>query len=80
MIPLTLGDVVRDTIMNLQPTAKRKRIRLVERDVQPTPARRRRPRPHHAGRREPHRQRHTLQPRADGRALSRPSWSRTRFA
>ncbi|HVF43181.1 MAG TPA: GAF domain-containing sensor histidine kinase [Pyrinomonadaceae bacterium] len=37
MIPLTLGDVVRDTITNLQPTAKRKRIRLVERDVQRLP-------------------------------------------
>jgi signal transduction histidine kinase len=31
--PLTLDDVVRDTITNLQPTAKRKRIRLVERDA-----------------------------------------------
>jgi signal transduction histidine kinase len=37
MIPLTLDDVVRDTITNLQPTAKRKRIRLVERDVQRLP-------------------------------------------
>jgi signal transduction histidine kinase len=31
--PLTLDDVVRDTITNLQPAAKRKRIRLVERDA-----------------------------------------------
>jgi signal transduction histidine kinase len=37
MIALTLDDVVRDTITNLQPTAKRKRIRLVERDVQRLP-------------------------------------------
>ncbi|HVF68474.1 MAG TPA: GAF domain-containing sensor histidine kinase [Pyrinomonadaceae bacterium] len=37
MIPLTLDDVVRDTITNLQPTAKRKRIRLVERDVHRLP-------------------------------------------
>lgn len=37
MIPLTLDDVVRDTITNLQPTAKRKRIRLIERDVQRLP-------------------------------------------
>jgi signal transduction histidine kinase len=36
-IPLTLDDVVRDTITNLQPTAKRKRIRLVEREVQRLP-------------------------------------------
>lgn len=37
MIPLTLDDVVRDTITNLQPTAKRKRIRLVEREVRRLP-------------------------------------------
>ena len=37
MIPLTLDGVVRDTITNLQPAAKRKRIRLVERDVQRLP-------------------------------------------
>ena len=37
MIPLTLDDVVRDTITNLQPTAKRKRIRLVEREVKRLP-------------------------------------------
>jgi signal transduction histidine kinase len=36
-IPLTLDDVVRDAITNLQPTAKRKRIRLVEREVQRLP-------------------------------------------
>ena len=37
LIPLTLDDVVRDTITNLQPNAKRKRIRLVERDGQRLP-------------------------------------------
>jgi signal transduction histidine kinase len=37
LIPLTLDDVVRDTIANLQPSAKRKRIRLVERDVRRLP-------------------------------------------
>ena len=37
MIPLTLDGVVRDTITNLQPTAKRKRIRLVEREVRRLP-------------------------------------------
>jgi signal transduction histidine kinase len=37
MAPLTLDDVVRETITNLQPVAKRKRIRLVERDGQRLP-------------------------------------------
>ncbi|MFL6332878.1 MAG: ATP-binding protein [Pyrinomonadaceae bacterium] len=35
--PLTLDDVVRETITNYQPVAKRKRIRLVERDGQRLP-------------------------------------------
>jgi signal transduction histidine kinase len=35
--PLMLDDVVRDTIVNFQPAAKRKRIRLVERDGQKLP-------------------------------------------
>lgn len=35
--PLTLDDVVRDTITNLQPAAKRKRIRLIERDASKLP-------------------------------------------
>lgn len=35
--PLTLDDVVRETITNFQPVAKRKRIRLVERDGQRLP-------------------------------------------
>ncbi|MDT7688173.1 MAG: hypothetical protein QOE46_932 [Acidobacteriota bacterium] len=37
MTPLTLDDVVRETITSLQPVAKRKRIRLVERDGQRLP-------------------------------------------
>ena len=37
MAPLTLDDVVRETITNYQPVAKRKRIRLVERDGQRLP-------------------------------------------
>jgi signal transduction histidine kinase len=37
MAPLLLGDVVRDAIGNFQPVAKRKRIRLVERDGQRLP-------------------------------------------
>jgi signal transduction histidine kinase len=37
MSPLTLDDVVRETITSLQPVAKRKRIRLVERDGQRLP-------------------------------------------
>jgi two-component system phosphate regulon sensor histidine kinase PhoR len=37
MMPLTLDDIVRDTITNLQPTAKRKRIRLVEREQRRMP-------------------------------------------
>jgi signal transduction histidine kinase len=37
MTALTLDDVVRDTITNLQPTAKRKRIRLVEREARRLP-------------------------------------------
>jgi signal transduction histidine kinase len=35
--PITLDDVVRDTIANLQPVAKRKRIRLIERDASKLP-------------------------------------------
>ncbi|HWS87898.1 MAG TPA: GAF domain-containing sensor histidine kinase [Pyrinomonadaceae bacterium] len=35
--PVTLDDVVRETITNYQPVAKRKRIRLVERDGQRLP-------------------------------------------
>jgi signal transduction histidine kinase len=35
--PLTLGDVVRETITSYQPAARRKRIRLVERDGQRLP-------------------------------------------
>ncbi|MBV9928628.1 MAG: GAF domain-containing sensor histidine kinase [Acidobacteria bacterium] len=35
--PLTLDDVVRETITNFQPVAKRKRIRLVEREGQRLP-------------------------------------------
>jgi signal transduction histidine kinase len=35
--PLTLDDIVRDTITNLQSVAKRKRIRLVERDARKLP-------------------------------------------
>lgn len=35
--PLTLDDVVRETITNLQSVAKRKRIRLVERDARKLP-------------------------------------------
>jgi signal transduction histidine kinase len=37
MSPLTLDDVVRETITSFQPVAKRKRIRLVERDGQRLP-------------------------------------------
>jgi signal transduction histidine kinase len=37
MAPLTLDDVVRETITSFQPVAKRKRIRLVERDGQRLP-------------------------------------------
>jgi two-component system phosphate regulon sensor histidine kinase PhoR len=37
MSPLMLDDVVRETIGNFQPVAKRKRIRLVERDGQKLP-------------------------------------------
>jgi signal transduction histidine kinase len=37
MSPLTLDDVVRETITSYQPVAKRKRIRLVERDGQRLP-------------------------------------------
>ncbi|HEY0169545.1 MAG TPA: ATP-binding protein, partial [Pyrinomonadaceae bacterium] len=37
MAPLTLDDVVRETIASFQPVAKRKRIRLVERDGQRLP-------------------------------------------
>ncbi len=37
MTPLTLDDVVRETITSFQPVAKRKRIRLVERDGQRLP-------------------------------------------
>ena len=37
MAPLALGDVVRETIASLQPAARRKRIRLVERDGQRLP-------------------------------------------
>jgi signal transduction histidine kinase len=37
MAPLTLDDVVRETVANFQPAAKRKRIRLVERDGQKLP-------------------------------------------
>jgi signal transduction histidine kinase len=37
MVPLTLDDVVRETITSLQPIAKRKRIRLVGRDGQRLP-------------------------------------------
>lgn len=36
-IPLRLDDVVRETIVNLQPAAKRKRIRLVEQPTQRLP-------------------------------------------
>ena len=36
-IPLRLDDVVRETILNLQPTAKKKRIRLVEQPNQRLP-------------------------------------------
>jgi signal transduction histidine kinase len=36
-IPLRLDDVVRETIVNLQPVAKRKRIRLVEQPTQRLP-------------------------------------------
>jgi two-component system phosphate regulon sensor histidine kinase PhoR len=36
-IPLRLDDVVRDTILNLQPTAKKKRIRLIEQPSQRIP-------------------------------------------
>ncbi|MBC7932213.1 MAG: ATP-binding protein, partial [Rubrivivax sp.] len=35
--PITLDDVVRETISHLQPIAKRKRIRLVERDARKLP-------------------------------------------
>ncbi len=35
--PITLDDVVRETISNLQPSAKRKRIRLIERDARRLP-------------------------------------------
>jgi signal transduction histidine kinase len=37
MAPLTLDDVVRETVASYQPVAKRKRIRLVERDTQRLP-------------------------------------------
>ena len=37
MAPVTLDDVVRETITSFQPVAKRKRIRLVERDGQRLP-------------------------------------------
>ncbi|HWW77480.1 MAG TPA: HAMP domain-containing sensor histidine kinase, partial [Pyrinomonadaceae bacterium] len=37
MAPVTLDDVVRETITSYQPVAKRKRIRLVERDGQRLP-------------------------------------------
>jgi two-component system, OmpR family, phosphate regulon sensor histidine kinase PhoR len=37
MAPLTLDAVVRETIVNLQPVAKRKRIRLAERDARRLP-------------------------------------------
>lgn len=37
MIPLTLDDVVRETLANFQPLARRKRIRLVGRDGQKLP-------------------------------------------
>ena len=36
-IPLKLNDVVRDTIMSLQPLAKKKRIRLIEQPAQKLP-------------------------------------------
>jgi signal transduction histidine kinase len=36
-IPLKLNDVVRETLMNLQPTAKKKRIRLVEQPAERIP-------------------------------------------
>jgi two-component system phosphate regulon sensor histidine kinase PhoR len=37
MTPITLDDVVRETIVNFQPVAKRKRIRLAERDARRLP-------------------------------------------
>src|SRR4029079_14183929 len=36
-IPLCLEEVVRDTIMSLQPVAKKKRIRLIEQPAQRIP-------------------------------------------